>query len=137
MAGFTDWSNHHKNDWIHMKSLLHSIQRYMMRTEFLVFGSIFVSLPIICCSQTLWFDILKHTESEKGTEIYQLLVMALVTLLMTCSSIIIIVRKENPMPNKPSVKGTPAVIIGVIGSVFFGSFALYALYEVIFLLLAH
>jgi len=120
-----------------MKSLLHSIQRYMMRTEFLVFGSIFVSLPIICCSQTLWFDILKHTESEKGTEIYQLLVMALVTLLMTCSSIIIIVRKENPMPNKPSVKGTPAVIIGVIGSVFFGSFALYALYEVIFLLLAH
>ncbi len=108
-----------------------------MRTEFLVFGSIFVILPIICGSQTLWFDILKHTESEEGTEIYQFLVIALVTLLMTCTSIIIIVRKENPVPNRPSVKGTPAVIVGVVGSVLCGSVALYALYKVVFLLLTY
>lgn len=108
-----------------------------MRTEFLVFGSFFVSLPIYCCSQILWFDILKHTEAERGTEIYQLFVLALIALLITCSFIVIIVRKENPMPNRPSVKGTPAVIVGVLGAVFSGSIALRVLYEVVFLLLTY
>jgi len=120
-----------------MKNLLHSIKSDMMRTEFLVSGSIYVSLFIMffCGSQPFG---LKHTVlSEKGTEIYQLLVLALVTLLTTCAFIVIIIRKENPMPNRPRVKGTPAVIVGVVGSVLYGSVALYALYKVVFLLLTH
>jgi len=96
-----------------------------------------MGLPFVCMAETLWFDVLKHAESDKGTEIYRLFVGACMFLFMTGSFIVIIIRKENPMPNKPSVKGTPAVIIGVIGSVLCGSVALYALYEVIFLLLAH
>ena len=120
-----------------MKNLLCSIKKYIKHNKYLAYILFFMGLPFFCMAETLWFDVLKHTESEKGTEIYEFFAVACMFLFMAGSFIVIIVRKENPMPNRPSVKGTPAVIVGVIGSVLCGSVALYALYKAIFLLLAH
>ncbi|HQF63861.1 MAG TPA: hypothetical protein PLT26_15280 [Anaerolineaceae bacterium] len=120
-----------------MKQLLRSIEKYIIHNKYLAYILFFMGGPFLCMAETLWFDVLKHAESDKGTEIYRLFVGACMFLFMAGSFIVIIIRKENPMLHRPSIKGTPAVIIGVIGSAFCGSVALYALYKVIFLLLAH
>lgn len=46
------------------------------------------------------------------------------------SSIIMVVRKEMPRPPFPSTRGTMAVIIGILGIIFWGGWSLFFLYSI-------
>ena len=102
-----------------------TLRKYFSTVQFKTLGIAIIGCIIFFGGSIGWF-VIQH---RPAPEYYGLYLVSIMSLCIAISSAFVIKYKEAPRPGLPSIKGTWAVIQGVIALLISGFGAIYLFYE--------
>jgi hypothetical protein len=102
-----------------------TLKKFFSAIQFKTLGGFVVGFVILFVGSVGWVVI----RNEPAPEYYGYFLVSIMSLCIAISATFVIKYKEAPRPGLPSIKGTWAVIIGIINLLIFGLGSIYLFYE--------
>ena len=104
-----------------------TIEKFLCSTIFLTLGVPVLGFILYFTANVLRNQVFKLPPSA----IFNDAGNVFLSLLLLLSSIFVIIRRESPRPGLQSVKGLPAVVIGITGTLFMGVLTILSIYQLL------
>ncbi|HQF62047.1 MAG TPA: hypothetical protein PLT26_06060 [Anaerolineaceae bacterium] len=104
-----------------------TIKKFLRSTTFLTIGVPVLGLIIYATASVLRDQVFKLPPSV----IFNDVGTVFLSLVLLLSSIFVMIRQESPRPGLQSVKGWPAVVIDIIGTLFWGVLTILSIYQLL------
>ena len=101
------------------------IKKYFGTVQFKTLGGFIIGSVVLFGGSIGWHII----RNEPAPEYYGLYLVSIASLCVAISSAFVIKYKEAPRPGLTSIKGTWAVIIGIINLLLFGFGSIFLFYK--------
>ena len=102
-------------------------KKFLRSTVFLTLGVPTLGFIIFTITRVLRYQVFKLPESAIFNDVGYIFL----SLVLLLSSIFVIIRQESPRPGLQSVKGWPAVVIGIIGTFVWGLSTIFCIYQLL------
>ena len=102
-------------------------KKFLRSTVFLTLGVPTLGFIIFTITRVLRYQVFKLPESAIFNDVGYIFL----SLVLLLSSIFVMIRQESPRPGLQSVKGWPAVVIDIIGTLFWGVLTILSIYQLL------